>query len=138
MVNHMAEVARLLGVELGEPFKVTDDTYGAHQLYHRFTESAGIEISDDGVTWERAKAVVLKCLLMGDGRIVKLPRKPAIHDSYYYPLPSDKDLWGCCIWTGNSNDISKLERGLIFKTKEEAAEVAKKMLAVAKEGKNNG
>lgn len=48
-VSRMAEVAKMLGVELGEPFKIADDTYGRHQLYHQFTESAGIEISDDGV-----------------------------------------------------------------------------------------
>lgn len=138
MINRMEDVAKMFGVELGEVFKVTDDTYGAYQLYHRFTESNGIEISDDGVTWERAKAIVLKCLLMGDARIVKLPWKPKMRERYYYPIPSDKDLWESCLWVGDNYDNNRFSRGLVCKTEEEAVELARQMLAVVKEGKNNG
>lgn len=133
MANHIAEVAQMLGVEIGEVFKVTDDTYGAYQLYHRFTESNGIEISDDGVAWERAKAIVLKCLLMGNARIAKLPWKPREDERYYYPLPSDKDLWGGTTWTDNNYDNIRLNRGLVFKTIDEAVAAAEKMLAVVQE-----
>lgn len=87
MDNRMADVAQLFGVELGEPFKITDDTHDDCQRYHRFTERAGIEISDDGVEWKTAGTVILKFLLMGDVRIVKLPWKPREGEMYYYPLP---------------------------------------------------
>ena len=39
MANHMAEVAKLLGVELGESFKITSDTQGDYQNYYRFSEN---------------------------------------------------------------------------------------------------
>ena len=38
MINHMAEVAQMLGVELEEVFKVTDDESGKYHNYYRFTE----------------------------------------------------------------------------------------------------
>lgn len=135
MVNHIAEVAQMLGVEIGETFKVTDDTYGAYQLYHRFTESNGIEISDDGVTWERAKAVVLKSLLMGDARIVKLPWKPKMEEKYYVPNIFDWNSWNSYdyyLWLDDKRDEEFYKRGLVFKTKEEAIEMSKKMLAMTK------
>lgn len=133
MANHIGEVAQMLGVEIGEAFKVTDDTYGAYQLYHRFTESNGIEISDDGVTWERAKAIVLKCLLMGDARIVKLPWKPKIGEKYYAPFVSGKDLFVSYTWDGDEIDKINLKKGVVCKTPEEAAKITNKMLAAIKE-----
>lgn len=138
MANHIGEVAQMLGVEIGEAFKVTDDTYGAYQLYHRFTESNGIEISDDGVTWETAKAIVLKCLLMGDARIVKLPWKPKMGETYYTSDIFDQDLWDYYLWDDDKRDEELYKRGLVFKTKKEAIEMSKKMLAVAQEMRNNG
>ena len=39
MTSHMAEVAKLLGVELGESFKITSDTQGDYQNYYRFAEN---------------------------------------------------------------------------------------------------
>ena len=139
MASKMTEVAKLLGVELGEIFKVTDDTFGEYRPYHRFTKSAGIEISDDGVEWERATALVLKCLLMGDVRIVKLPWKPSHGDEYWTPIVNQvaaSTLWSK--WSNIDNDRYRYEHGLICRTKEEANELTEKLLAMAKEGKNNG
>lgn len=134
MANHMTEVAGLLGVKLGEPFKITSDNQGDYQNYYRFTENNCLETSDGGVKWERATAVVLlKFLLMGDVRIVKLPWKPARNDTYYYPTPSGRELWECTIWVDSKYDCMKLSRGLVYRTKGEAIEAAEKMLAAINE-----
>ena len=41
--NHMAEVAKIFGVKLGESFKITSDTQGDYpgdyQNYYRFAEN---------------------------------------------------------------------------------------------------
>ena len=67
--NYMAEVAKLLGVELGESFKITSDTQGDYpgdyQNYYRFTENNCFETSIDGVKWETATVIVLRGILMG-------------------------------------------------------------------------
>ena len=136
MVNHIAEVAQMLGVEIGETFKVTDDTYGAYQLYHRFTKSNGFETSLDGVKWKTAAAEVLKDILMGDIRIVKLPWKPKMEEKYYVPNIFDWDFYKYNFWLNDECDEKYYKRGLVFKTKEEAIEMSKKMLAMAKERGN--
>lgn len=49
MANHMAEIAKLFEVELGEPFKLTDDTHSDYHRYYQFTDKKGLETSVDGV-----------------------------------------------------------------------------------------
>lgn len=138
--NHMAEVAALLGVELGEPFKITDDTHDDCQRYHRFTESAGIEISDDGIEWKTAGTVILKFLLMGNVRISKLPWKPINGEKYYIPYVSinKENMYEKYHWNGDRTDEAFYEQGIVFKTKEEALAMSEKILAFVKEERENG
>lgn len=135
MANHMTEVAKLLGVELGKSFEISDIPDGrVHLKWQRCyrLSSAGIELSNDNVHWEKCTGEVLEWLLMGEIGI-KLPWKPDMHGSYYSPLPTNEDLWGGNIWTGSVHDIRRLKYGLVFKTKEEAVMAAKKMLAAINE-----
>lgn len=92
MANYMREIAGLLGVELGESFKIVDDNSGKYHNYYRFTEEKGIEVSDDNADWEMAIAGVLKWLLMGDARIIKLPWKPQEDEKYYVPFIATKPI----------------------------------------------
>lgn len=134
MANHIVEVAQVLGVAVGESFKIADDAFGEWPKYYRFNENVCLEVSDDGVKWkEMDDEVVLECLLLDEVRIIKLLWKPTVHDEYYYPIPSNRDLWGCGIWVDNDNDNNRFSRRLVFKTKEEAVAAAKKMLAAINE-----
>ena len=131
--NYMAEVAKLLGVELGESFKITSDTQGDYQNYYRFTENNCLEISDDGVEWKTTiAAVLLKHILMGDIRIIKLPWRPSRGDVYY--MPSVTSIGKCIklFWTGSKNDECSYQQGLVLRTKKEAVELAEEMLDVAR------
>lgn len=47
---------------------------------------------------------------------------------YYYPSPSVSDLYNVNTFVADSWDKRAMERGLAFKTREEAVECAKKML----------
>lgn len=140
--NHMAEVAKLLGVELGESFKITSDTQGDYpgdyQNYYRFTENNCFETSVDGVKWETATVIVLRGILMGDTRIVKLPWKPKYDEEYYIPSISNTVGYNKFYWRGDDSDDKYYNLGLIFKSKEEAIALGQKMLAVAKEDRDNG
>lgn len=137
--NHMAEVAKIFGVELGESFKITSDTRGVYQNYYRFSENNCFETSYDGVEWKMTiAAVLLKHILMGDIRIVKLPWrpwKPQIGEKYYIPC-IDTELeymYSVYYWSNDEYDNKYYHMGLVCKTKEEAVALTKKMLAVAKE-----
>ena len=134
--NYMAEVAKLLGVELGESFKLTDDTHGDYHRYYQFTDKKGFETSLDGVKWKTAAAEVLKDILMGDIRIVKLPWKPKMEEKYYIPSIFDWDFYKYNFWLNDECDEKYYKRGLVFKTKEEAIKMSKRMLAMAKERGN--
>ena len=140
--NYMAEVAGLFGVELGEVFKVTDDDSGKYHNYYRFTEKKGIEVSEDNVKWEAdtAEVLVFKWLLIGVARIIKLPWKPQEGEKYYVPRiairPYDRHY--CYYWDNSGVDIKRYDMGIVYKTPEEAIALTKKMLAVAKEDRDNG
>ena len=131
--NYMAEVAKLLGVELGESFKITSDTHGDYQNYYRFTENNCLETSDDGVEWKIIKAeVLLKRILMGDIRIIKLPWRPSRDDVYYMPSVTSTGKYIKLFWTGSRNDEGSYQQGLVLRTKKEAIELAEEMLDVAR------
>ena len=137
MTNHMAEVAQMLGVELEEVFKVTDDDSGKYHNYYKFTEKKGIEVSDDNVKWEAdtAGTLVLKWLLIGVARIIKLPWKPREGEKYYVPRiairPEDRHYQ--YYWRNDGVDIKRYDMGLVCKTPEEAIALTEKMLEAINE-----
>lgn len=135
MANYMREIAGLLGVELGESFKIVDDNSGKYHNYYRFTEEKGIEVSDDNADWEMAIAGVLKWLLMGDARIIKLPWKPQEDEKYYVPFIATKpiDMYDEHYWENDDVDIARYRMGLVCKTEEEAVAMTKKMLTAVQE-----
>ena len=137
--NYMAEVAKLLGVELGESFKITSDTQGDYpgdyQNYYRFTENNCFETSVDGVKWETATVIVLRGILMGGTRIIKLPWKPREGEKYYVPRiavqPEDRHFY--YYWTYDDINIKHYHMGIVCKTPEEAIALTEKMLAAINE-----
>ena len=137
MTNHMAEVAQMLGVELEEVFKVTDDDSGKYHNYYKFTEKKGIEVSDDNVKWEAdtAEVLVLKWLLIGVARIIKLPWKPRKGEKYYTPYISTQQegMYVTYYWNNDDIDIEHYRMGIVCKTPEEAIAMTNRMLAVAKD-----
>ena len=134
MTNHMAEVAQMLGVKLEEVFKVTDDDSGKYHNYYRFTEKKGIEVSEDNVKWEAdtAGTLVLKWLLIGVARVIKLPWRPSRGDVYYMPSVTSIGKYIKLFWTGSRNDEGSYQQGLVLRTKKEAVELAEEMLDVAR------
>ena len=134
MTNHMAEVAQMLGVELEEVFKVTDDDSGKYHNYYKFTEKKGIEVSEDNVKWEAdtAGTLVLKWLLIGVARVIKLPWRPSRGDVYYMPSVTSIGKYIKLFWTCSKNDEGSYQQGLVLRTKKEAVELAEEMLDVAR------
>ena len=75
MVNHMDKVAEMLGLKLGETFKITKDN-AEKQQYFRLTKE-GVIVSVDGVYWtDSTTAIALEDILVGRAEVVALPWKP--------------------------------------------------------------
>lgn len=108
--NYMQDVARMLGVELEEEFKID----GSNLIY-KFLENGLYFRCIEG--WLPAIYHFLD-LIKGELEIVKLPWEPKSGDEYYYPVCNFKDV-SCTNWAYSVCDFAFKEAGLIFKTYEE-------------------
>lgn len=148
MDNKMAEVAKLLGVELDEVFffKGCSGCYTYYsKAYLKFTKNGLMESADKN-SWHSAAAWVWKGLITGALKITKLPWRPSRGDAYYMPSTASIGKYIKLFWTGSKADKSSYRQGLIFRTEKEAVELAEEMLDVArkrfaggtKQEENNG
>ena len=126
MTSHMAEVVKLLGVELEEVFRLEK-----YESYFRFTREY-FESSLDGNNWSIAHNLTLLAVLNGTATI---KRKPKYDEKYYIPSISNAFGYNSFYWKGDDSDEKYYNFGIICKSKEEAIALRQKMLAVAK--KNN-
>ena len=129
--NHMAEVAKLLGVEVGEVFFIKEYPSDS-KMYLKFTEN-GLNRSLDKDSWTRAAGWVWEQIITGALKINKLPWKPKYDEEYYIPSISNAVGYNKFYWRGDDSDDKYYNLGLIFRSKEEAIALGQKMLAVAKE-----
>lgn len=127
--NLIPQIAHMLGVELGEEFKVKGDNELTYQFTDdglKLTHNSGIEIS--GVSAN----VALVDLLNGKDEIIKLPWKPkegtevytfsfTTHE-YNSRFCPHKGVWYVTKWNwaGFPWQIAALDKGLVFRTKQEA------------------
>ena len=109
--NYMADVAKLLGIELEEEFMVTED-----DSIYKLTKD-GLEYKSDNGNWYYANDVFLN-LLDGTIEIVKLPWQPKKGDEYYYPGEGFNNICRA-LWENTVFGFAYKEAGLIFKTYEE-------------------
>ena len=130
--NYMADVAKMLGVELGEEFKID----GSNLIYKFFENGLYFRCIEG---WLPAKHQVLD-LIQGDSKIVKLPWQPKDGDVYYRPRDYHTAFSEAVtdFWRGTVNDFALKEAGMIFKTKAECEaalpELRKKYLGGDKNG----
>lgn len=108
MANYMAEVAKMLGVELGEYFLVEgfNGEYYLHQngLYRR----------DDTLAFDST----LCDILAGNMTIKRKPWKPK-HNEMYYNVESDGSI-DVSPWGSSSCNLNYYKLGNCYRTKEEA------------------
>lgn len=124
--NLIPEIAKLLGVELGEEFKVK----GREYIFH-FVDNGLIAYRTDGsaLPYENCLAHFL-WLINGEEEIVKIPWKPKKGDVYFtFTLMGDK--WGTHSywWGGFPDEYALLDKGWIYRTEKEAEDALTKVAA---------
>ena len=118
MANLMPEIARMLGVELGEEFKIK----GNKGLVYKFVDDELIVNSTDdrgssGITAH----MTLVSLLKGKREIIKLPWKPKKGETYYtFELLGGKWVVRSFWWGGFPNEYALLDKSWVFRTCAEA------------------
>ena len=114
--NYMADVAKMLGVEIGEEFNLKNCSAEV-VCTHRFKLTMGglCEFRDN--TWVCHDTI--GDLLTGEYEIVKLPWKPKKGEDYYYPNVNEMsvDIYD---WRGDIFDYAIKALGMCYRTKEEA------------------
>lgn len=116
--NLIPEICKMLGVELGEEFKIEGD----NRTY--WFDLDGLH-SGEYVAQDEDDAM-LHDLLCGKVEIVKLPWKPKEGDvfwSFYHSISSDKWLVISITWTNAVTDIARFKVGWCYRTEAEAKSV---------------
>lgn len=107
-MNYMEDVAKILGLELGEEFCIQ----GCDDVYH-FTLS-GLMNKHGG----RCSIALLDDILMGSKVIYKRPWKPNCCEIYYHVLRDG--VVECENWDGVEFDLGCYKIGNCYKTEESA------------------
>lgn len=116
--NLIPAIIQMLGVEIGENFKVKGDdelTYRFDSDGLKITHYSGIEIA------EISANVAFVNLVNGKDEIVKMPWNPKKGETYYtFELLGGKWIVRLLWWAGTPNGYALLDKGWVFRTKEEA------------------
>ena len=115
-MNHMPEVAKMLGVELGEIFEIQIDENKTFQF--RFAEN-GLQCFN-GKMWDE-DVVAMTCLnllLVGKYTIKRKPWKPKEGESYY--IVETNGSIGVEEWWAETIDMNYYKIGNCYRTSEEA------------------
>lgn len=124
--NLIPEIAHMLGVEIGEEFKIK----GREGAIYKFIVDGLLVSDDDAEKVYTATHVPLVGLVRGDIEIVKLPWKPKKGDAYYtFEVFRGKWVVRSLWWTGAPCNYALLDKGWVFRTKEEAEDALTKVAA---------
>lgn len=117
--NLIPQIAQMLGVELGEEFKIK----GYDGLTYKLTDN-GLELTTvDGQKTKWFDNGALNSLLKGKMEIVKLPWKPKKGEKYWgFWYSSVNDAWLVLLytWANNPADFALYKAGWVYRTRAEA------------------
>lgn len=122
--NLIPQIAKMLGVELGEEFKIK----GYEEWFYKFDNDRVLMFKhNDDVKMPVAPVsvyVAFLALLRGECEIIKLPWKPMQGDVYYTFIRDRIDRTCTLVsyrWDGCVIDIALLKVGWVYRTRAEAA-----------------
>lgn len=127
MANHMAEVARILGVELGEEFELIFPQPSSCHATVKFTNDGLSVVSTNVYDVYNFKAYLLEHLLKGIYTIKRKPWQPAYNERYYSIGPGGTLEPG--IWMNDFIDIALYRFGNCYRTHQEAEANSGKWIA---------
>lgn len=126
--NKMEEVAALLGLELGERFKISTSNF-EYALKHD-----GLKLYRNAEAEESAD-YILEDLLKGQAQIIKKTWKPEVGSIYFWAGHSNiYESW----WKGDMRDYAFYAVGNCFETRNEAFNHRGKVVACLKSIYENG
>lgn len=149
-MNHMVEVAHMLGLELNENFRFKSRLIDLSTYEFKFTEDYLMYYHTEGEYWEKASFDTLCNLLNGKYEVIKLPKsilakeernylsqviKPFREKIQHISKLSSKDGESICIdirydWEEDSIMLPKFAAGTLYKGMEIGKEYSVKDLGL--------
>lgn len=126
--NLIPEICKMLGVEIGEEFKIKGREY-----IFRFVDNGLIVYRTDGSILPSENCLThFLWLINGEEEIIKLPWKPKRKDEYWTFYINGHNKLDVCwnIWTEEIAEFARLKAGWIYRSRTEAKAA---LPAVAKE-----
>lgn len=115
--NLIPKIAKMLGVELGEEFKIK----GREGVIYKFIVDGLIVSDDDAEKVYTTANMPLIGLVRGDIEIVKLPWKPKKGDVYStFGRLDDKWVVRSLWWGGFPEEYALLDKGWVYRSEKEA------------------
>lgn len=128
--NLIPQIAHMLGVELGEEFKVVHKVVykTGFEIICNFTKE-GVFVHEEGCSGKYDKEL-LADIICGKAEIVKLPWKPKKGEDYYTFGGSDGS-WRVSQqhWTCHPFDLALLDKGWVYRSQAEAEAALHKVAA---------
>ena len=117
--NLIPEICKMLGVELGEEFKIK----GREGAIYKFIVDGLLVSDDDAEKVYTATHVPLVGLVRGDIEIVKLPWKPKQDETFYtFGIHATENKWVVVSvkWWDNVENLALYKIGWIYRSQAEA------------------
>lgn len=115
--NLIPEIAKMLGVELNEEFKIK----GREGVIYKFIVDGLIVSDDDAEKVYTTANMPLIDLVRGDIEVVKLPWKPKKGDVYStFGRLGDKWVVRSLWWGGFPEEYALLDNGWVYRSEKEA------------------
>lgn len=119
-MNYYKKIAEMLGVELGEEFRLKENkTKNIVIPRYKITQEEGLMYSVNRNEFDRS--VSLMSIINGSYSVVKLPWKPKKGEAYWFYSETLQHAFSS-EWTGSLCDLLYWKSGNFFKTKKEANE----------------
>lgn len=116
MANLIPQIAEMLGVTLGEEFKVVYKT--RFEIICNFTLAGLFVHKGDSGKYEKEPLADIIC---GKAAIVKLPWKPRKGDDYFtFGRLGDKWVVRSLWWGGFPEEYALLDKGWVYRSEKEA------------------
>lgn len=130
-MTYYKQIAEMLGVELGEEFRLKSNSSGVlNRVRYKITQE-GLMYSVERVKWLRS--TLLLSIFSEDFSVVKLPWKPK-YNELYWKWGTRSEFADYSHWNDSSSDFLSWKMGNCFKTEEEAKTKGKEIMeAIQKE-----
>ena len=123
--NLIPEIAKLLGVEMEEAFKIRRPDYEVCENgIYAFFENEGLMKKNEQAEFDNNSSIEFEDLCLGNYEVVKLPWEPKEDEEYWTIsfLKNQQPYAENYVWNGDDMDFTKLKLGMVYRTEKEAKE----------------